>query len=209
MSERTLRPIQKPILGQIEVPGDKSISHRSVMFGSLAKGKTIIRNFLEGEDCVHTINAFKALGVSISIDGSTITIDGKGVPALQEPRIPLYFGNSGTTARLMLGILGGLPFLTTIYGDQYLSDRPMDRVVQPLEMMGANIDGRKNKSLLPLAIRGGSLEGIDYTLPVKSAQVKSAILLAGLLANGQTTIIEQTKTRDHTENLLKAFGAHI
>lgn len=209
MGELTLKPLQKPISGQIEVPGDKSISHRAVMLGSLAEGTTVITNFLNGEDCIRTIDAFKALGVSIEQNGTTITINSEGIHDLKEPKIPLYFGNSGTTARLMLGILAGLPFLTTIYGDPYLTERPMDRVIKPLREMGVTIDGRQNKSLLPIAIRGGDLKGIRYTLPVKSAQVKSAILLAGMLANGETTVIEQTKTRDHTENLLRSFGADI
>lgn len=195
--------------GQIEVPGDKSISHRAVMLGSLAKGTTVIKNFLEGEDCLRTINAFKALGVSIHQNKTTVTINSGGALKLTEPKIPLYFGNSGTTARLMLGILAGLPFLSTIYGDPYLTERPMDRVINPLLKMGVTIDGRQNKSLLPIAVRGGNLKGIHYELPVKSAQVKSAVLLAGLFADGETTVIEQTKTRDHTENFLQAFGADI
>lgn len=209
MGELTLKPLQKPISGYIEVPGDKSISHRAVMFGSLAEGTTIINNFLNGEDCLRTIDAFKALGVSIEINGTNVTIKGKGVSALKEPKIPLYFGNSGTTARLMLGILAGLPFLSTVYGDPYLTERPMDRVINPLLKMGAVLDGRQHNSLLPIAIRGGNLNGIHYKIPVKSAQVKSAILLAGLFAEGQTTIVELAKTRNHTENLLRAFGADL
>src|SRR5690606_9700207 len=133
----------------------------------------------------------------------------KGIAGLQEPSEPLYFGNSGTTARLMLGVLSGLPFFTTIYGDEHLVKRPMDRVVTPLRKMNANIDGRNNGNLLPIGIRGQNLTSIEYTLPVKSAQVKSAILLAGLFADGVTTTIEQTQTRDHTENMLEAFGADI
>lgn len=209
MSELTLSSIQKAISGQIEVPGDKSISHRAVMFGSLAEGTTVIENFLDGEDCLRTIDSFRSLGVSIEQNGTTVTVNSKGMTALQEPKVPLYFGNSGTTARLMIGILSGLPLWSIIYGDPYLTERPMDRVIHPLQKMGAVIDGRQNKSLLPIAIRGGDLKGIHYELPVKSAQVKSAILLAGLLADGETTVVEQTKTRDHTENLLKAFGADI
>lgn len=204
-----LNPLTRPIHGEIEVPGDKSISHRAVMLGSLAKGQTTIQNFLNGEDCLQTIQAFRALGVSIEIDGTEVQIDGKGIEQLTEPKIPLYFGNSGTTARLMLGILAGLPFVTTVYGDPYLTERPMDRVVFPLQKMGAHLIGRKKGRNLPLAIQGGYLRGITYELPVKSAQVKSAILLAGLFADGTTTIIEQAKTRDHTENMLKAFGAAI
>lgn len=209
LAELTLQPIQKPIAGKLEVPGDKSISHRAVMFGSLAKGKTEISNFLHGEDCLRTIEAFQQLGVDITVDGSNVIIQGKGITGLKESKGPLYFGNSGTTARLMLGILAGLPLFTTVYGDPYLTDRPMDRVINPLQKMGATLFGRDKSRLLPVALQGGNLEGIRYELPVKSAQVKSAILLAGLFAEGETTIIEQAKTRDHTENLLQAFGADI
>lgn len=201
--------LKKPLTGTIQVPGDKSISHRSIMFGSLAEGQTKISNFLQGEDCLHTINAFKALGVSISQRGSNVIINSRGVRAFNEPKTPLYFGNSGTTARLMIGILSGLPFHSIIYGDAFLSERPMNRVVTPLREMCASIEGREKGNLLPLAINGKTLTGIHYRLPVKSAQVKSAILLAGLLAEGQTMIIEETKTRDHTENMLEAFGADI
>lgn len=197
------------ISGVIEVPGDKSISHRAVMFSSIAKGTTKITNFLNGEDCLHTINAFRSLGVSIEISGTTVTITSNGIDSLKEAKIPLYFGNSGTTARLMIGLLAGLPVMTIIYGDPYLTERPMDRVINPLKQMGANIEGRGQGKLLPLAIKGEKLAGINYRLPIKSAQVKSAVLLAGLLADGKTTVIEETKTRDHTENMLAAFGADI
>lgn len=209
MAELTLKPIRQPINGTLEVPGDKSISHRAVMFGSLASGDTEISNFLNSEDCFRTIEAFQKLGVQMTIDGQNITIHGKGISGLSEAKTPLYFGNSGTTARLMLGILVGLPFVSMIYGDPHLTERPMDRVVNPLQQMGASLYGRDENRLLPIAIKGGDLEGIHYELPVKSAQVKSAILLAGLFAKSRTTIIEQTKTRDHTENLLQAFGADL
>lgn len=203
-------PIQKhPLCGTIEVPGDKSISHRAVMLGSLAKGTTKIENFLDGEDCLHTVDAFRKLGVSIEQDGTNVIITSDGFKAFQEPKEPLYFGNSGTTARLMMGILSGLPFHTVVWGDPHLTVRPMDRVVLPLRKMGAQIDGRGHGSYLPLAIRGKTLKGIDYELPVKSAQVKSAILLAGLFAEGTTRVKERSKTRDHTENMLRAFGADI
>lgn len=209
MGEVNLQPITGSISGVIEVPGDKSISHRAVMFGSMAKGTTKVTNFLDGEDCLHTIEAFRSLGVSIEASGTDVTITSDGIHSFQEPKIPLYFGNSGTTARLMIGLLSGLPFLSTIYGDPYLTERPMSRVINPLKKMGANIDGRQQDSLLPLAIKGNELTGIYYALPVKSAQVKSALLLAGLSANGETTILEETKTRDHTENMLAALGADI
>lgn len=202
-------PFSGTIQGHLQIPGDKSISHRAIMLGSLAEGTTRVENFLDGEDCLHTIDAFKSFGVKIEQTGTTVQIKSPGYNQFNEPKIPLYFGNSGTTARLMLGILSALPFHSIIYGDEYLTVRPMNRVTDPLRKMNAQIDGRKNGELLPLAIRGNELQGIEYKLPVKSAQVKSAILLAGLFANGKTTVIEETKTRNHTENMLKAFGAQI
>lgn len=195
--------------GRVNVPGDKSISHRSIMFGSIANGTTQITNFLDGEDCLQTMRSFQAMGVDIKQNGSNVTIKSEGIEALQEPKVPLYFGNSGTTARLMIGLLAGFPFFTIIHGDPFLTSRPMDRVTNPLRQMRAQIDGRGQGHLLPLAIRGTSLTGMRYELPVKSAQVKSAVLLAGLLADGTTTVIEKTKTRNHTENMLEAFGADI
>ncbi|MEC5422469.1 3-phosphoshikimate 1-carboxyvinyltransferase [Virgibacillus sp. C22-A2] len=209
MNEIKLTPNSKPLSGVIEVPGDKSISHRAVILGSLAKGTTKVTHFLDGEDCMRTVHAFQAMGVSIERSDSTLLIEGRGISGLNEPTVPLYFGNSGTTGRLMLGLLAGLPFFTTVYGDESLSKRPMDRVVDPLRLMGASFDGRGHGSYLPLSIRGENLKGIDYTLPVKSAQVKSAILLAGLVADGETQVTEKTNTRDHTENMLQAFGADI
>ncbi|SHF56691.1 3-phosphoshikimate 1-carboxyvinyltransferase [Ornithinibacillus halophilus] len=204
-----LYPINRPINSEMKVPGDKSISHRAIILTSLANGKSRIYNFLEGEDCLRTIDALRKLGVTIEQEGSYIEVHGKGINKLEEPNAPIYFGNSGTTARLMLGLLAGLPFFTAVYGDASLSNRPMNRVVQPLLEMGALIEGRQNAAYLPLAIKGQKLMGFTYKLPVKSAQVKSALLLAGLLANGETTIIEDVATRDHTENMLKAFGADI
>lgn len=209
MSECKLQPLNKPLSGEILVPGDKSISHRAVIFGSLANGITKITHFLDGEDCMRTVDAFREMGVYIDVQDTTLIIKSKGITRLVEPSQPLDFGNSGTTTRLMLGILAGLPFFTTIYGDASLSKRPMDRVVNPLRQMGAIIDGRLNGNLLPLAIRGTTIKGIDYTLPVKSAQVKSAVLLAGLFAEGKTKVTEPIPTRNHTENMLKAFGADL
>ena len=209
MSEITLQPVAEPILGEIEVPGDKSISHRAVILGALARGITKVTNFLDGEDCMRTIKAFQQLGVSIEQHNTSLLIHSNGRSSLTEPSVPLYFGNSGTTARLMLGILAGLPFFSTVYGDPFLTGRPMDRVITPLEKMGAVFDGRADGSFLPLSIRGGGLKAIKYALPVKSAQVKSAVLLAGLFAEEQTTIIEKTTTRNHTEQMLQAFGADI
>lgn len=208
MKETILEPNHNALSGELEIPGDKSISHRAIIIASLATGRTKVTHFLDGEDCMRTIQAFRKMGVSIDKQDDTVIIDGKGITALKEPMEPLYFGNSGTTARLMLGLLAGLPFFTTVYGDSSLSLRPMDRVLNPLKQMGSTIDGREG-SYLPLAIRGESLQGMNYTLPIKSAQVKSAILLAGLLAKGETKVNETTPTRNHTENMLYAFGADI
>lgn len=209
MGERTLHAAKQPLNGSIDIPGDKSISHRAVIFGSLAKGTTRITNFLDGEDCLRTVRIFQEMGVTITVEGTIVTITSDGVKSLQEPKNPLYFGNSGTTARLMLGLLAGLPFFSVAHGDPHLTIRPMDRVAVPLKEMGAKFDGRANGSFLPMSVRGSKLTGITYKMPVKSAQVKSALLLAGLLAEGQTTVIEETVTRDHTENMLRAFGADI
>ena len=209
MTEIKLQAAQQPLNGEIEVPGDKSISHRAVILGSLAEGTTMVSHFLDGEDCMRTVDAFRAMGVSIDKEGTTLTIKGNGINTLKEPIEPLYFGNSGTTARLMFGLLAGLPVFTAVYGDPSLSKRPMDRVGIPLREMGASFHGREEGSYLPLSIRGKTLKGINYLLPVKSAQVKSAILLAGLHADGETKVTESTPTRNHTENMLKAFGADL
>ncbi|GGJ85591.1 3-phosphoshikimate 1-carboxyvinyltransferase [Lentibacillus kapialis] len=209
MKEVTLRPSSAPLRGQLHVPGDKSISHRAVILGALAKGTTNITNFLNGEDCLRTVEAFKQFGVSIEHERNSLKIDSHGPGYFTEPKEPLYFGNSGTTARLMLGVLAGLPLFTSVYGDNSLTKRPMDRVVAPLKQMGAQFDGRSKGSFLPMAIRGGDIKSIDYTLPVKSAQVKSAVLLAGLLSEGVTTVTEKTTSRNHSENMLQAFGADI
>lgn len=209
MKNQVYRKTGHPLLGSFRVPGDKSISHRAIMLGAIAKGRTVIENFLDGEDCLKTIDIFRKMGVTITQNGSDVIVESDGVEGFEEPTVPLYFGNSGTTARLMLGILPALPFHSIAYGDPHLTKRPMDRVVTPLTMMGAMIDGRQDGLYLPLAIRGTTLTGIDYELPVKSAQVKSAVLLAGLFAEGKTTVMEQGITRNHTENMLQAFGADI
>ncbi|WP_407268693.1 3-phosphoshikimate 1-carboxyvinyltransferase [Radiobacillus sp. PE A8.2] len=209
MTIKKLHPSHASLRGELKVPGDKSISHRSVIFGSLANGRTTITNFLDGEDCMRTIHAFQQMGVSIEINDQTITIDSKGIANLQEPIEPINLGNSGTTARLLLGVLAGLPFHFTLFGDESLTKRPMDRVAVPLREMGAIIDGRENGKYLPLSVRGGHLSSISFETPVKSAQVKSGVLLAGLLAEGVTSVAEKTTTRDHTENMLQAFGVKI
>ncbi len=170
------------------------------MIGSLAKGKTTISNFLNGEDCLRTIKIFKQFGVDITINNTEVVINSLGYEAFVEPREPLYFGNSGTTARLMLGILAGLPFHTVVYGDKYLTERPMDRVVLPLREMNAEIDGRNNGLLLPLAIRGKQLKPINYKIPVESAQVKSALIFASLFTDNHSVYL--TITVEQKPNLL-------
>ena len=199
----------KGLQGSVVVPGDKSISHRAIMFGSMAEGKTTIKNFLAGDDCLSTISCFRKLGVNIVQEGTSVTVEGKGIKGLQQSTTVLDVGNSGTTIRLMSGILASLPFESTLQGDDSIAKRPMTRVVQPLREMGANIEGREDGKYTPLTIKGGELKGITYKLPVASAQVKSAILLAGLQANGQTTVIEKEKTRNHTETMLQMFGGNI
>lgn len=195
--------------GTFQVPGDKSISHRSIMFGALAQGITEVENFLLGDDCLDTIACFRQLGVEINDVNGKIVIHGKGYDGLQEPNEVLYVGNSGTTIRLLLGVLAGRPFHTCIQGDASIAKRPMTRVTRPLKKMGAIIDGREEGEFPPLSLRGGNLTGIEYRLPVASAQVKSALLFAGLQAEGTTTLIEKGKTRDHTERMIRQFGGDV
>ncbi|GAA0327986.1 3-phosphoshikimate 1-carboxyvinyltransferase [Oceanobacillus oncorhynchi subsp. incaldanensis] len=195
--------------GEVIVPGDKSISHRSIIFGSISHGITKISNFLDGEDCHRTIDAFREMGVQIEKEGSSVLVHGNGLEGLKKPAGAFDFGNSGTTTRLMLGLLSGLPFETKIFGDASLTKRPMDRVVTPLREMGAAIHGQEDGKYLPITVHGGALKGITYRLPVKSAQVKSAVLLAGLVAEGETVVQEDTETRNHTEVMLQAFGADL
>lgn len=196
--------------GEITVPGDKSISHRSIMLGSIAEGITEVEGFLEGEDNLSTIGAFRAMGVEIERPGSfKVRIKGAGKDGLKEPDNIIDAGNSGTTTRLIAGILSAQPFFSILTGDSSLRKRPMKRVVEPLTKMGASIFGRKDNSLLPLAIQGRRLKGIHYRTPVASAQLKSAILLAGIYSEGETIVEEPEKSRDHTERMLKLFGADI
>ncbi|MGP4067819.1 3-phosphoshikimate 1-carboxyvinyltransferase [Halobacillus sp. B29] len=209
MSAIELRPPQKNLRGSLTVPGDKSISHRAVIFASLSQGVSQITNFLTGEDCMRTVEAFRQLGVQIEQSGDELTVYGKGIPHLKEAELPVNFGNSGTTARLMSGVLAGILLFTSAYGDPSLSKRPMDRVVHPLREMGASISGRKNASVLPLAFEGTKLKGTTHHLQVRSAQVKSALLLAGMLAEGETTVVELGVTRNHTEMLMSQFGINI
>ncbi len=197
------------IKGTVKVPGDKSISHRAVMFGSLAEGTTTIEGFLPGADCLSTISCFRRMGIEIEQRGDKVTVQGKGWYGLQEPSERLDVGNSGTTIRLMAGIMSTQPFHVVMEGDESIAKRPMRRVIGPLRQMGAKIDGRKDGEFTPLAIRGGDLHGISYTSPVASAQVKSAILLAGLQAKGVTSVTEPHLSRDHTERMLQAFGVNV
>jgi 3-phosphoshikimate 1-carboxyvinyltransferase len=206
--EKQLTSIQS-LNGMIKVPGDKSISHRAVMFGSIAEGQTTINGFLTGEDCLSTIYCFKKLGVSIEQDNEQVTVEGKGISALQKPAEDLYVGNSGTTIRLMLGILSNTPFTSVLTGDESIAKRPMNRVTQPLKQMGAQIEGKESGNKVPLQIKGGNIKGLHYHSPIASAQVKSAIILAGLEGDGTTSVTEPLKSRDHTERMLKAFGAQV
>jgi 3-phosphoshikimate 1-carboxyvinyltransferase len=205
----TLKNNKHGLKGEIAVPGDKSISHRSIMFGSIAKGKTTVTNFLLGDDCLSTISCFRKLGVIIEQDNEKVVIHGKGMAELQEPKDILDVGNSGTTIRLLTGILSGLDFHSALIGDSSIGKRPMTRVVTPLREMGAKIDGREDGKYTPLSVRGGKLQSITYRLPVASAQVKSAILFAGLNADGITKVIEPVATRDHTERMIQRFGGKI
>lgn len=195
----------KKAVGQIKVPGDKSISHRAVMLGSLANGVTEISGFLKGADCLSTIDCFRKMGIDIDINGENVTVHGNGLRGLLKPDEMLYTGNSGTTTRLLCGILAGQNFDTSITGDASIQKRPMGRVVQPLSMMGAKIENE----YCPLYITGTKVHGIDYKMPVASAQVKTAIILAGLYADGETVIHEIEKSRDHTELMLSAMGADL
>lgn len=204
-----LRTNVSSLNGTIHVPGDKSISHRAVMLGAIANGTTKISNFLTGEDCLSTIDCFRKMGVSITQNGSEVVVEGKGVNGLQEPKEILNVGNSGTTTRLLLGILASCPFHACLIGDESIAKRPMARVTKPLRMMGAHIDGRDHGNYTPLSIRGGSLEAIQYESPVASAQVKSAILLAGLHARGTTSVTEPHQSRDHTERMVRLFGGEV
>ena len=205
-----LRTNSKGLKGTIRVPGDKSISHRSIIFGSLAKGETKVYDILRGEDVLSTIQVFRDLGVSIQDDGDVIRIQGVGFQGLQAPTSPLDMGNSGTSIRLISGVLAGQDFAVTMVGDDSLSKRPMDRVAIPLRQMGVEIAGQGDRDCPPLHEKGTrQLQPIHYRLPVASAQVKSALIFAALQAEGESTIIEKEKTRDHTEDMIRQFGGEI
>jgi len=205
-----LKTNSKGLRGTIRVPGDKSISHRSIIFGSLAKGETKVYDILRGEDVLSTIQVFRDLGVSIQDDGDVIRIQGVGFQGLQAPTAPLDMGNSGTSIRLISGVLAGQDFAVTMVGDDSLSKRPMDRVAIPLRQMGVEIAGQGERDCPPLHEKGThQLQPIHYRLPVASAQVKSALIFAALQAEGESTIIEKEKTRDHTEDMIRQFGGEI
>ncbi len=195
--------------GIITIPGDKSISHRSIMFGAMAKGKTTVDGFLLGDDCLSTISCFQKLGVKIDVNGNQVSIESGGINNWNEPQDILNTGNSGTTTRLLLGILAASPIYAVMLGDDSIAKRPMKRVIDPLRQMGAQILGRSGGQHTPLAVQGTTLKGITYQMPVASAQVKSAILLAGLNSEGTTTVSELEPTRDHTERMMRQFGVRV
>jgi len=197
------------IKGEISVPGDKSISHRAALLASLAEGETHIEGYLTAEDCLNTLRCLQQLGVEVKRAGTNVTINGKGLFSFRQPDEVLNAGNSGTTIRLLLGVLAAQDFEATLDGDTSLRRRPMDRIAVPMRQMGASITGHGEKCYPPVSVRGGRLRGIEYALPMASAQVKSAILLAGLHATGQTTVIEPTASRDHTERMLRYLGVEV
>lgn len=199
----------KSLRGEITVPGDKSISHRAVMFGALSKGKTEVANFLQGADCLSTISCFRRLGIAIENDKNRITIHGNGLYGLSAPDGILDAGNSGTTTRLISGILAAQSFETILTGDASIQKRPMKRIMEPLSLMGAQIESLHGNNCAPLKIRGTELKGIHYHSKVASAQVKSAILLAGLYAKEETSVTEPVLSRNHSEIMLHTFGADI
>lgn len=204
---KTLNIKHSGMNGEIEVPGDKSISHRAIIFGSIARGETTITNFLTSEDCMRTVNAFRQFGVDIELDENKVTIRSEGIDHFKQPKEPIYLGNSGTTARLILGVCATLPFSVQLVGDESLNKRPMKRVIEPLEKMGAQFHSQN--SLLPMTVEGRSLLPIQYDLNVPSAQVKSAIILASLFTKGETVILEKATTRDHTERMIPLFNGDI
>lgn len=208
MSVKRIYP-KKGIQGEVTVPGDKSISHRSVMFGSIASGMTEITNFLQGADCLSTIGCFRKMGIEIEQKGDMVLVRGQGLHGLSAPQGPLDVGNSGTTTRLMSGILAGQDFVSVMSGDASLNSRPMERVMTPLNRMGARIESIRKNGRAPLKIEPGALHGICYQSPVASAQVKSAVLLAGLYADSGTSVTEPALSRNHTELMLGRFGADI
>jgi len=206
---KRIEPINKPLYGDISVPGDKSIAHRAVIFGSIARGRSRIFNLSGGDDNSRTVRAFRQMGVEIGRDGAALFVDGSGWRGLHAPHATIDCGNSGTTMRLMAGLLAGLPFHSELDGDASLRQRPMQRIIDPLTQMGAQIKSKRGNGLAPLEIEGGGLHGIQYAMPIASAQVKSAILLAALQADGSTAITEPQPSRDHTEVMIRGFGGKV
>jgi 3-phosphoshikimate 1-carboxyvinyltransferase len=208
MTDYVVAPAER-VAGEVTVPGDKSISHRALMFGALARGRTAISGFLEGEDCLSTMRAVAELGVRVERPApGEVVVDGVGLHGLQPPRAALDMGNAGTAMRLFMGILGAQPFDSELIGDESLMRRPMERVAKPLRAMGAQIETREGRPPVRI-LAGGPLHAIRYEMPVASAQVKSAVLLAGLQATGETTVVEPAVTRDHTERMLQSFGVAV
>ena len=207
MKTKKIKPINS-LRGEMSVPGDKSISHRAIMIGSIAKGITEARGILDCDDCNYTIRAFQNMGVAIEKKGSLTIIEGKGLRGLTKPSSPINVGNSGTSMRLLAGILAGQNFKTILEGAASLANRPMKRIVEPLSLMGVDIKADLN-GYPPITIRGGRVKPVSYKMPISSAQVKSAILLAGLYASGVTKVEESFKSRDHTERMLKYFGSEL
>lgn len=200
------------IQGELNLPGDKSISHRSVIFNSIAKGTAEITNISLGQDCISTINIMRSMGVEVNLDDqdlTTVTIKGVGRTGLQEPNIVLDAGNSGTTMRLISGLLSTQPFFSVLTGDDSLRSRPMGRIISPLKQMGANINGRDGNTKAPFAIQGSLLQGIEYTMPVASAQLKSCLILAAINSIGETILHQPALSRDHTEKMLGNMGVDI
>jgi 3-phosphoshikimate 1-carboxyvinyltransferase len=210
--ETIVKKLDKNISLEIDIPGDKSISHRSVIFGSIIPGKTVIKNFLQGDDCKHTLEAFQAMGVEANLRGDVLEIQGKRLDEMQKPQSEIYLGNSGTSIRLLSGLFSGLAFSTTLTGDASLQKRPMKRVIDPLKTMGAKIDS-KDGGLAPLIINPDDtkqqLKAANYDSPIASAQVKSCLLLAALSTEGESIISEPHLSRDHTERMLEYLGASI
>ncbi|ETP73314.1 3-phosphoshikimate 1-carboxyvinyltransferase [Lachnospiraceae bacterium JC7] len=209
--DKTVKGVLRPLRGTVKVPGDKSISHRSVMLGALSEGTTHVTGFLNGADCLSTISCFRRMGIEIELseDETEVTIHGKGIRGLKKPDGILDCGNSGTTTRLLSGILAAQDFDSEVTGDESIQKRPMKRIMKPLSEMGAEISSVKGNDCAPLAIHGKKLHGICYESPVASAQVKSSILFAGLYAEGDTTVVEPALSRDHSERMLKALGADV
>ena len=212
MTTRVIEPARR-LRGTVQPPGDKSISHRAAMLNALADGEAVVHNFLTADDCRSTLRVLASLGIDSALDTSgdapALRVRGAGLDGLREAASVLDCGNSGTTMRLMSGVLAGQPFFSVLDGDDSLRTRPMGRVAEPLRRMGARVDGRDDGKYAPLAIRGGGLRGIRYRLPMASAQVKSAVLLAGLFADGETIVEEPAPARDHTERMLAAMGARV